>query len=287
MITGENVRLAHLVGREDGPRERSWQADDALRYALAVGAGWDDPCTELSLTTENTAGVTQQALPTLAVVLAEYGGPQQVLAGVVDLTRVLHAEQEFTLHRPLPVSGRMVVRRRITEVLDKGSGALVVAETVGADPDGRPLVTTRSSLFVRGAGGFGGPRGDTTAWHVPDREPDVVARFRTLPGQALLYRLTGDRNPLHSDPSCAARAGYDRPILHGMCTYGITCRLLVGALCGGDPTRVTGMSGRFTRPVFPGDELTVSAWGEGGTARFRTTGAAGALVLDRGTFTFR
>ncbi|MCP2257734.1 Acyl dehydratase [Streptoalloteichus tenebrarius] len=277
----------NLVGWSEGPWERSWTADDALLYAVAVGAGQDDPVAELAVTTENTAGVEQRALPTFGVVLAQFGGPQEIPLGDVDRAFVVHAEQSLTAHRPLPVSGRMSLRRRIVDVFDKGSGALVVVETEGSDVDG-PLVTARSSVFVRGQGGFGGPRGESARWSAPEREPDAVLRFRTAVNQALVYRLTGDRNPLHSDPAFARRGGFDRPILHGLCTYGITCRLLVNALCGGDPTRVTGMSGRFTRPVWPGEELVVSVWeAEDGTAVFRTANGSGETVLDRGWFAVR
>ncbi|GGM50321.1 3-alpha,7-alpha,12-alpha-trihydroxy-5-beta-cholest-24-enoyl-CoA hydratase [Longimycelium tulufanense] len=278
----------NLVGQAEGPWERSWSADDALLYAVAVGAGQDQPLSELSLTTENSADVEQRALPTLGIVLAQFGGPQTIHLGDVDLTTLVHAEQELVLHRPLPVAGRMSLRRQITDVFDKGKGALVVVRTEGVTEDGEPLLTTRSSVFLRGAGGFGGPRGESTPWEPPAGDPDAVLRFRTAPNQALLYRLTGDRNPLHSDPRFAALGGFERPILHGLCTYGITCRLLVGELCGGDPTRVHAMFGRFSRPVWPGDELVVSAWRRSdGSALFQTSRAGSDVVLDRGRFDYQ
>ncbi|SHF28460.1 MaoC/PaaZ C-terminal domain-containing protein [Streptoalloteichus hindustanus] len=277
----------NLVGRTEGPWEQSWTADDALRYAVAVGAGQDDPVAELALSTENTTGVEQRALPTLGIVLAQFGGPQEIRLGDFDRALLVHAEQSLVLRRPLPVAGRMTLRRKVVDVFDKGKGALVVVETEGSDVDG-PLLTTRSSVFIRGEGGFGGPRGASAGWSVPRGEPDEVLRFRTAVNQALLYRLTGDRNPLHSDPAFAARGGFDRPILHGLCTYGITCRLLVNAVCGGDPDGVAGMFGRFTRPVWPGEELVVSLWDAGdGNVLFRTANGAGDVVLDRGRFTAR
>nr|WP_223199349.1 MaoC/PaaZ C-terminal domain-containing protein [Solihabitans fulvus] len=260
---------------------RSWTADDALLYALAVGAGQQDPVRELAFTVE---GADQQVLPTFGIVLALFGGPQLGLRGV-DLTQVLHAEQSLTLHRPLPVAGSAQVRRTVTDVFDKGTGALVVTDTEAVDPDGgEPLFRTRSSVFIRGEGGFGGDRGPAETFALPARSADAVSRFRTAPNQALLYRLTGDRNPLHADPAFAALGGFDRPILHGLATYGITCRLLVNEFCDGDARRMSHIEGRFTRPVLPGEELVVSAWRDGDAVLFRTTNGEGDVVLDRGRF---
>jgi acyl dehydratase len=274
-----------VVGKERGPWTRTWTSEDALRYALGVGAGQDDPTAELSLTTENTAGVTQRALPTYAIVLAQFGGPQLGLTGV-DLTQLLHAEQSLTLHRPLPVTGSVELTSMITDIFDKDSGALIVTRTTGT-ADGSPLFTTRSSVFVRGAGGFGGERGPSAQYAPPDRPTDARPRFRTSLNQALLYRLTGDRNPLHSDPAFAAAGGFDRPILHGLATYGITVRLLLNEFRAGDPTRLSAVEGRFTKPVTPGDELVVNAWRDGDdSVIFRTTNADGDVVLDRGRAVF-
>jgi acyl dehydratase len=274
-----------VVGKQRGPWTRSWTSDDALLYALGVGAGQDDPTAELAFTTENTAGVTQQALPTYAIVLAQFGGPQLGLTGI-DFTQLLHAEQSLTLHRPLPVAGSAELTSMITDIFDKGSGALIVTSTTGS-VDGTPLFTTRSSVFVRGAGGFGGERGPSSQYTAPDRPADAQPRFRTSVNQALLYRLTGDRNPLHSDPAFAAAGGFDRPILHGLATYGITVRLLLNEFCGGDPSRLSTVEGRFTKPVTPGDELVVSAWRDGDDAViFRTANADGDVVLDRGRAVF-
>jgi acyl dehydratase len=148
------------------------------------------------------------------------------------------------------------------------------------------LATIRGSVFIRGEGGFGGDRGPSGAdWEMPTRPPDTTVNYRTRPEQALLYRLTGDRNPLHSDPKFAAKGGLQRPILHGMCTYGFTGRALLHAVCGSDPARFRAMEGRFTRPVMPGDELTISIWVDGNTAYFRTT-SNDVVVIDRGRFSF-
>jgi acyl dehydratase len=162
----------------------------------------------------------------------------------------------------------------------------VVTESTAVDAaTGHPLVTTRGSIFIRGEGGFGGDRGPAADWAMPSGAPDDQVTYAVPRDQALLYRLTGDRNPLHSDPQFAARGGFDRPILHGMCTYGYTGRALLHAVCGSDPGRFLSMEGRFTRPVMPGEELTISIWADGETAYFRTT-VGGQPVIDRGRLTY-
>jgi acyl dehydratase len=276
-----------LVGVASEPADRSWDATDALLYALGVGAGADDPTTELQFTTENTAGIEQQVLPTFGVLAAAARTGRRL--GDFDPAKLVHAEQTFELHAPLPVAATVQVTSRVTGIQDKGSGALVTTENT-AVLGGRPLVTTRSGLFIRGEGGFGREPAQGDPWTLPDREPDEQVRYRTRPDQALLYRLSGDRNPLHSDPAFAARGGFDRPILHGLCTYGFTGRALLHAVCGADPKRFGGMSARFSRPVLPGQELVISIWtGDGGPhdALFRTSTTDGTVVIDRGRFRLR
>ncbi|GAA3438202.1 MaoC family dehydratase [Kutzneria kofuensis] len=263
-----------ILGVVDGPWRKSWTSDDALRYAVGVGAS------ELAFATENSSGVDQQALPTMALALTHFTEPEQIF-GDVDKTRVLHAEQSLTLHRPFPVAGSVEVRRQVTDIFDKGSGALVVSRVDAADASG-PLFSAVSSAFLRGEGGFGGSRGTSSRSAMPSREPDRRLEFATATNQALIYRLSGDRNRLHSDPVYAAQGGLKRPILHGLCTYGITCRLLIGAFADGDAHRVTGMTGRFTAPVIPGDVLVVDAWQEHSGVAFRTSTAAGTVVIDNG-----
>ncbi|GAB3562266.1 3-hydroxyacyl-thioester dehydratase HtdY [Amycolatopsis endophytica] len=275
-----------VIGLESEPAERSWTSADTLLYALGVGAGMDDPAGELEFTTENSAGVRQRVLPTFAVLAAQ--APARRDLGDFDRAMLVHAEQSFELHRPLPPAGTVHVTTTVTGVHDKGSGALVVSEARAVEPgSGETLVTTRSSVFIRGEGGFGGSRGPSARWSQPSRPPDHRVTYRTRPEQALLYRLSGDRNPLHSDPKFAARAGFARPILHGLCTYGVTGRALLHTLAGSDPARFAGMSGRFSAPVFPGEPLTVSMWCDGDTALFRTTKEDGTVVIDRGTATVR
>jgi acyl dehydratase len=276
-----------LVGVPSDPVERDWDADDVIRYALGVGAGALDPTRELAFTTENTAGVELRVLPTYAVLVA--GARTGRRLGDFHPAKLVHAEQAFELRAPLPVKGRVRVVSTVTGIADKGSGALVSTESTATDAEtGKPLVTTRSAAFIRGEGGFGRTASPSDEWALPERAPDEQVRYRTRPEQALLYRLSGDRNPLHSDPAFAERGGFDRPILHGLCTYGFTGRALLHALCGSDPDRFDAMSGRFTRPVLPGQELVVSIWGDGpGAALFRTATDDGAVVIDRGRVRFR
>lgn len=272
-----------LVGRTGEPVEFAWDADDVQLYALAVGAG-QDPLDELASTTENSDGVALTVLPTFLNIVTRSARVDYD----VDRTKLVHAEQSFTLAGPLPTGGRARVTARVTEVWDKGSAALVTTEAEAVDAGtGAPLGTSRQTVFVRGAGGFGGERGPAAPDNArPDRAPDHQVTLTTRPEQALLYRLTGDRNPLHSDPAFAARAGFERPILHGMCTYGFAGRVLLAHACGGDPARFGAMSARFSRPVLPGDELRVALWLDDAGADFVTT-RGDDVVLDRGRLALR
>jgi len=277
-----------VIGVPGEPQERSWTSTDALLYAVGVGAGLGDPVTELEFTTENSEGVRQQVLPTFAVLIAQTRSGRSL--GSFDRALLVHAEQQFELHMPLPVAGTVRTVSTVTGIYDKGSGALVVTENKAADAaTGQPLVTSRSGTFIRGEGGFGGERGGSEPWQRPDRVPDYQVVQQTRPEQALLYRLSGDRNPLHADPKFAARGGFSRPILHGLCTYGVTGRALLHALCGSDPARFRSMSGRFSHPVLPGQSLVVSIWlpdADVETARFQTATEDGTVVIDRGLIRF-
>jgi acyl dehydratase len=276
-----------LVGVPGEPQERSWTSKDALLYAVGVGAGLGDPLRELAFSTENCQGIRQRVLPTYGVLIAQASGGRNL--GDFDRAMLVHAEQSVELHQPLPVEGTVRTVSTVTGIYDKGSGALVVAENVAVDAaTGRPLVTTRGGMFIRGEGGFGGPRGDSDAWQQPEREPDHQVVYETRPEQALVYRLSGDRNPLHVDPAFAARGGFARPILHGLCTYGVTGRALLHILCDSDPAQFRSMYGRFSRPVLPGDSLVISIWIDpaGGSALFRTALPDGTVVIDRGRMRF-
>jgi acyl dehydratase len=283
------------VGTTTPETERRWTSKEALLYALGVGAGALDPAFELEFTTENSTGHEQRVLPAFAVIIGQggAGGGSRGLSplaelGEFDPAMLVHGEQAIEVDGPIPAEGSVRTTSRIAGVYDKGSGALVVIESASVDAEtGNPAFRLRTGLFIRGEGGFGGERGPSGARNqAPEREPDHVVTYTTRPDQALLYRLSGDRNPLHSDPEFAKRAGFDRPILHGLCTYGFTARALLHGLCGSDPARFRTMQARFSRPVFPGESLTVSMWVDGKEAVFRTETEPGHIVLDGGRFTF-
>jgi acyl dehydratase len=278
------VNLA-AIGTVGEPIERGWTSADALLYAVAVGAG-ADPLEDLAFTTENSSGIDQQVLPTFGVVLAQGSGSVLRHVGSFNPAMLVHAEQAIDLAGPLPASGSVRVTATLADIQDKRTGALVVTEAAAVDAaSGEPCFTTRSSVFLRGEGGFAtGERPSGQSAPVPpDRPPDEAVTQATLPHQALLYRLCGDRNPLHSDPKFAAAGGFARPILHGLCTYGFAGRALLATLCGNDPARFRSMAGRFSHPVVPGRALTTQIWATGaGEASFRTQTDDGTVVIDRG-----
>jgi acyl dehydratase len=284
----------NAVGMTSEPSERSWDQRDALLYALGVGAGALDPTGfELEFTTENSAGYDQKVLPAFATIVGQGGRPMADL-GDIDMTKLVHGEQAIILHGEIPVSGTVRITTTVAGMYDKGSAGLVVLESESVDATtGAPAFTTRTGLFIREAGGFGGPRGpegdedsELAGRPVPSREADEMVSYATRSDQALLYRLSGDRNPLHSDPAFAKRAGFDRPILHGLCTYGFTGRGLLHMVCGSDPARFGSMRARFSRPTLPGDTLSISVWDVGqesaGAYRFRTETQRGEVVIDGG-----
>jgi len=273
------------VGTKTKPGRRSWDSKDALLYALGVGCGVND----LAFVTENSEGVEQQVLPTMGVVLGTPGSSPFENVGEINWTMLLHGEQSIELHRPIPVSGTVESVAEIVGIYDKGSAAVIVMETESKDAEsGEPMWTTRSASFIRGSGGFGGDRGPSGKRNVaPERKPDREVTYTTRDDQALIYRLSGDRNPLHSDPKFAAAAGFDRPILHGLCTYGFTGRALLSALCEDDPGRFKKMEARFSASVYPGDDLTIRIWETGdGQAVFQTVRAGDEVVIDGGGFTY-
>jgi acyl dehydratase len=251
------------IGATLPEHEFEWTTSDVLLYHLALGAGNPpaDP-RELRYTYERDP----QVLPTFGVVASDFhrsDPPSVSFPGVdIDLAKVLHAGQRIDLHRPIPPEGKASSRTRIADVYDKGKAAVILQETVITDAEG-PLCTLRSSIFARGEGGFGGERGPSDRVAVPDRDPDLVVDRPTLPQQALLYRLCGDRNPLHADPEFAEAAGFSAPILHGLCTYGVVCKAVVDAVLDGDATKVASYAVRFSGVVFPGETLRVRVWKEG------------------------
>ncbi|GAB2742236.1 MaoC/PaaZ C-terminal domain-containing protein [Nocardioides pakistanensis] len=256
------------IGAELSEVTFAWTESDVLLYHLGVGAGarpgdqTDPRALRYTLDDEQL-----QVLPSFGVVAPTFHAtapPSLDLPGCdIDLASVLHGSQEIVLHRPLPTAARATVRTRISDVWDKGKAAVIVQEGEARDESGEPLFTTRSSIFVRGEGGWGGDRGPSTKVDLPDRAPDADVSYATTPHQAMLYRLCGDRNPLHADPQFAARAGFPAPILHGLCSYGITLREVVDALLDADTSAVAGFSARFAGVVFPGETIRVRAWDEG------------------------
>lgn len=272
---------AGSLGATCGPKHVTWTDRDTLLYALGVGAGVED----LSLTTENSHDTPQQVLPTYAVIVAA-GFDVLPKIGKVNWGRLLHGAQEIRVHRPLPPSGALSVMSEIVDLQDKGEGksAIVTLAGRGSDPDTGELVAESiSTLVLRRQGGFGGrPGGKAEPVVIPDRAPDIVAVDPTDERLPLIYRLSGDRNPLHSDPWYATViAGFPRPILHGLCAYGIAGRTLVRELCHGDTTQIAAIAARFTSPVFPGDRLITLVWRTGeGSGVFRTE-ATGSDDLNR------
>ena len=259
------IDLSAALGAELEPVEFSWTSSDVQLYHLALGAGSDpmDP-RELRYLTDGTP----QVLPTFSSVAATFHmtePPRVSFPGVeIELSRVLHASEAVTVSAPLPPSGSARAVTRVTDIWDKGKAAVLVNETTVTGPDGKTLWTTKRSIFARGEGGFGGDRGPSTSVETPDRTPDFEIDIPVLPQQALLYRMCGDRNPLHSDPGFAAAAGFPRPILHGLCTYGMTCKALVDAVLDSDAARVGSYGARFAGVVFPGETIRASVWKDGG-----------------------
>jgi acyl dehydratase len=255
-----------LRATELEPVPETWEEDDVILYHLGIGATGLPRAYERDL----------QVLPTFAATsaLSALRGLDAVVT--LDRTRVLHGAQAVEVPAPLPTRATVEHRGRVAGLYDKGSGALIVLEVETVDAAGTVLALSRYDVFVRGAGGFGGERGPSSRTEPPERAPDDVVETRTLPQQALLYRLTGDKNPLHADPEFALASGFERPILHGLCTYGIACSAAVDAALDGCAQRVAGFSARFTGVVFPGDTVTTRLWNEPDGIHVE------ALVLERG-----
>lgn len=242
----------------------SWTDDDVILYHLGIGAGSDpvDP-DELRYVYEGDL----QVLPTYATI-----PPFEMMMSFafvdgldINLAQVLHGEQETILHDRIPTSGAVTNEGTVTNIFDKGKGALVVMEIVSRlESTGESLFTNRSSIYIKGEGGFGGDSGPSTSVEIPDREPDHVVQSATLPQQALLYRISsGDKNPLHADPGFAAFAGYERPILHGLCTYGIVAKAVADSVFEGQAGDIASYRSRFSGHVFPGETIVSRIWDEG------------------------
>ena len=255
---------AVAVGAELAPVDFAWSSSDVQLYHLALGAGADPmDIRELCYLADGSP----QVLPTFSSVAASFHmtePPTVSFPGIdIELSRVLHASEAVTVPAALPPSGAGRAVTRITDIWDKGKAAVIVNETTVTDPGGKLLWSTRRSIFARGEGGFGGERGPSASTESPSGPVDFEIDIPVLPQQALLYRMCGDRNPLHSDPGFAAAAGFPRPILHGLCTYGMTCKALVDTLLDGDASRVRSYGARFAGVVFPGETIRVSVWRDG------------------------
>jgi acyl dehydratase len=232
----------------------SYEERDVMLYALGVGARELDFIFERGL----------KVLPTFAVIPA-FPALMGMSASVeVNPVMILHGEQGFKIEKEIPTSGNLTTSGKIAGVYDKGKGALVVIETETKDDGGATVFTNRTGVFIRGAGGFGGERGPEAGNIAPERAPDKTVEMPTLDIQAAIYRLSGDRNPLHIDPAFAKMAGYDRPILHGLCTFGYAGRAVLQEYCGNDTGKFTGMSARFSGVVYPGDTIITDMWDVGG-----------------------
>lgn len=276
------------IGISVGPVEQGWTPTDCILYALGVGCAADDPLEDLAFTTEHTTGTPQRVLPTYPVVVAARLREIYRRIPGLDMSTVVHGDQSIELHRPLTPDATVMLTTRVADVFDKGKGALLRLESQGRDPQTGELVfTSRAGLFVRGAGGWGGDRGPAAPAWSPTGDPVRTIRYVTAPDQALLYRLSGDRNPLHSDPAVASRAGFERPILHGLCTFGYAGRALLAGVCDADPARFLRLSGRFSRPVTPGQALVTRIWTDvEGHALFDVTLDDGTEVLSQGVFDY-
>lgn len=250
---------------------QTWTARDTMLYALGVGCG-SDPLDESDLRYVYEDDLV--ALPTMVTVLGYQGFWLRNSGAGVDWRKVVHGEQSITIHAPVPTSGTFIGRSRITGLIDKGKdrGALLISERdIIEKASGTRVATLSSTSFLRGDGGFGGPSGPTPSVHaLPERAPDATLDIPTLPRQALIYRLSGDMNPLHADPKVAAVAGFRAPILHGLCSFGVAGRALAKLACGGDASKLTHMQVRFSSPIYPGETIRTEIWRNGVEISFRS-----------------
>jgi acyl dehydratase len=264
--------------------EHAYTRRDTILYALGLGLGADPlDADALRFLLEDRL----ECLPTYPVVLPHAGSALRHGNLGINYTLVVHGEQSLRLHRLPPPEGTVIARGRVTGVVDKGAGkgALIFTERELTDKaTGRPIATLGSTTFARGDGGFGGPAGPTPEPHaLPASAPQATCDLPTLPQSALIYRLSGDWNPLHSDPAVAKAAGFPRPILHGLCTFGVAGHALLKTLCGYRPERLKAIQARFSAPVFPGETLRTEMWRDGGVVSFRALAVErGVVVLNNG-----
>ena len=266
----------------------SYSDTQTMLYALCIGMG-RDPIDRKELAYVQELGGQLRTLPTLATVLVPEMFPTDL---GWDYNQILHAEQRMQLYRPLPPAADLLIDKRVVDVFDRGpeKGALFVMEAEGRlASDDTVVFTLGCTIVARGDGGFGGPSGKGPPPHrAPRREPDLSCDIATRSDQALLYRLTGDRNPLHADPAAAAVVGFERPILHGLCTFGIACHAVLQTICDYDHTLIEGFDARFSSPVLPGDTITTDMWQDGNIISFRCTARErDTIVLRNGKCAIR
>ena len=271
-----------LVGVEFAPVNISWNEKDTMLYALGVGA---KPTKELAFLYE---GKGPLVLPTYAVIpgMRALGNIGQAVK--LKIQRLLHGEQGIELLRPLPAKADITLNSRISEVWDKGKAGVIGVTAEGSDADG-PLFRTHATLFYLGGGDFGGEPGPTTKGKntPPAREPDVIVEHQTQEEQGAIYRLSGDSVALHIDPAFAEKAGYDRPFMHGLCTYGFVGRAILSGLCNGDPSKFTSMTGRFAERVqFEEKIITKMLITSPGKAVIQAENQDGVVVLSQASATF-
>jgi acyl dehydratase len=272
-----------IVGMQFDPVKVSWTSKDTILYALGVGASPDDELDYVYEPKGPKVIPTFGVCPGLNLMLGVIGKVE------INLMNLLHGEQMTILHRPVPPNANARGVAKIVEVWDKGKAAVIGLEGTVEDDDG-PIFTNKSTLFIRGAGGFGGDRGPSTKdFNVPpQRTPDFTVKDITLPQQAAIYRLSGDPNPIHIDPEFAALAGFEKPFLHGLCSYGFGCRAILKTLCKNDPKLFKSIQGRFTDQVYMGDTLLTKIWKtEDGEALFQMETQKGNVILGQGKTTFQ
>lgn len=275
------------IGAEIARTRFTYSERDAALYALGIGAPSDQlEADELKFVYELSNDF--QVLPTFAVIFAR-DLLSALLSGDIagikyNPMMMVHGEQRLDICKPLPRAATVESTCTLSDIQDKGSGLLLVVDVNSCDDLGDKLAWARSSAFIRGIGGFGGARGKSRKHNMPDRAPDRRHEERTLPQQALIYRLTGDANPLHADPRMAAIGGYDKPILHGLCTYGFAARAVIKRFCGNDGHQLRGIDARFSHHVFPGETLITDMWRiSAGEVRFQTrAGERDEIVLSHG-----
>jgi acyl dehydratase len=272
---------SELVGLKGDPTPYSWDSKDVLLYNFGIGAR---PYDDLDFLFE---GKGPKVFPTFAVIGGMAGmGVMGRIEGLNPML-ILHGTEAITQHRELPPEAKVTLQGEITEIWDKGQAAVIGIQTLATDDKG-PLFTAKASIFARGSGGFGGDRGPSAKGfnEPPEREPDHVISDETRPEQAAVYRLSGDRNPLHIDPEFAKVGGFDTPILHGLCTYGFVGRAILKALCGNDPANFKSFEARFADVVYPGDTITTKLWVDGKEAIVQAETQNGNVVLANAKTTF-